>query len=56
MTTTADKLKLKIDAYFGMDGTITQDQEGCKIEYFSPTGIPLVFVGISPWKGAMGGP
>lgn len=48
---TADELKVKIDAYFGMDGKMTPDYEDYKIEYLSPTGISLVIVGISLWKG-----
>ena len=36
---TADELKLKIDAFFGMDGKMTQDGDSAEIEYFSPTGI-----------------
>ena len=51
MTTTADELKLKIDAYFGMDGKMTQDGDSGEIEYFSPTGIPLLYVRIATWKG-----
>jgi len=47
----ADELKLKLDAYFGMNGTMTPDHEDYKIEYCSPTGISLLIVGISIRNG-----